>query len=1418
MTHAGGTYLMELACSPMSSLSAEMEKQMGPGSAVRASIWNGHKLGTVQGDKAARDTRDYHNPRHLWIASRCGPLSPITLGLNGGSKNPVLVEKTRKRRIQAIREYKGAVQVAYDQSAAGGHVHWEWPIGCEGWAHNMVRSMVDDLDMIVVKVTGCAFGAKNRDGETIKKEWLIATTSPRVAARLESECPGGHVHVPLESSRMTAQSAYYPEEMVRRAVGAMIKDEAGDYVQFVKDAASYVMEGASEPNNKDEQPPDEVTSKEEREKIHRWLTSVHRGCGHASRAAMDAALRRQGAPKKVIAACRHFVCDACVESFRQQPSVPAVSLESIPAKWKHVQADQFEWHHPHTKEKFKGSLIIDECCKVRVAKWLFKLEGPQARKMAKWPDLKAFYEERWMPYFGKPQRFKVDPEGAWMDKEAALYFDKDSIYQEVIPGQAHWHISLAEEAIRATKATMDALVSENPTMSGDEALARAVAAGNSREDVRGHSPLQHALGRAPDIDGHFFEPDFDELPYVDAQRVDKQYGQDYARMFQAEQAYLKQVYQRRISRALNTKNKTLQSVAPGMFVRYYRKEKGETKGSYKGLARVLATETTRTVGYDGSLPATGSQVHPGHPSSVVWLIRGGRLMKADLTQVRAASAREVTYAEMMEKSRVATPWTIVHAMKDSLPGQYIDITGVDPTEQEEDEASWERVMRPPIKKPRIEEQPQVQDRASGAQRRPRPTEDASVAEVKQFVEELRQRTAQERRGLSEKSNETASCFWARQSTALEIAVELPAHRGGMKGAIRDMTAYMANQIKKGRREVSERSMTDMEREKFAGAKQAEVNNYIVSAVLETLPPDVTPPPEQVMRMRWVLEYKINEHTGDKKPKARLVVLGYMDPQYEHRPTTAPTMTKTSRHLVLQLTAWLGMDAHKADVTGAFTQNRPTQRDDMWVLPVPELAKAMGLPEKTAAKLRKAVYGLVEAAIEWYLTVSEVMAEQGWTRMKMDPCVWVLYGDNHGHCSSKSREALAQHFAGQQVESEILASRRDLDIIGVAGSHVDDFLYGGRSEDARWVEAKRRLEERFQWKEWEHGVFYQTGVKIRQQLDKSFLMDQAEYVKGIEKIYVNPSRKAMKESMTTESEKTQLRAVLGAIGWRSEQTGPTHSADVSWQLSNVPQSTVKSIDDANKLVDRVREQADKGVTIHSHKGSDVLVPVVWADSAEGNRPDGSSTKGLVMSMAPLEIFGGIECDVTMVNWKAGKIDRMCRSSTAAETRATVDGEDELYGLKLQWLELLGNKVNWKKPDLLLRGLPGVCVTDSKGLYDKLRTVVFSPKGKEKRVDIEAMTMKDESARAGNTLLWVHGDAQLANSLTKGHEPGQLRLFYSCGARWKLVYDEKFRSGRRRKAEGVAPLDGPPVVAGGRFHERSGLQDRNYEELTEDEEED
>ena len=89
----------------------------------------------------------------------------------------------------------------------------------------------------------------------------------------------------------------------------------------------------------------------------------------------------------------------------------------------------------------------------------------------------------------------------------------------------------------------------------------------------------------------------------------------------------------------------------------------------------------------------------------------------------------------------------------------------------------------------------------------------------------------------------------------------------------------------------------------------------------------------------------------------------------------------------------------------------------------------------------------------------------------------------------------------------------------------------------------------------------------------------------------------------------------------------------------------------------------------------------------------------------------------------EIDRVCRGATCTETRAIVDLEDELFALRYQWSEMFGNSVKKNSPDVMARLVLGACVTDSKGLYDKMQHTAITPKGKERRVDIECLALKE-----------------------------------------------------------------------------------------------
>ena len=207
-----------------------------------------------------------------------------------------------------------------------------------------------------------------------------------------------------------------------------------------------------------------------------------------------------------------------------------------------------------------------------------------------------------------------------MSEAAARYFDKESVLLEPIPRQAHWQTGLVEEAFRRLKATMTATALERPDTGAHECLARAVATSNAREDVR-----QHALGRAPDLNGRFHTQEYHALPTLQAELVDETHGNNIKRMQDSEVNFLRWTYQNRVSRALNSKNRKAQVFLARTYVYYCRKDQRETKGSFTRVARVLCTETRRDNEQEGS---TGEDpLLPGapRPEGCVWLSRAEQI-------------------------------------------------------------------------------------------------------------------------------------------------------------------------------------------------------------------------------------------------------------------------------------------------------------------------------------------------------------------------------------------------------------------------------------------------------------------------------------------------------------------------------------------------------------------------------------------------------------------------------------------------------------------------------------------------------------------------------------------------------------------------------------------------------------------------
>ena len=138
---------------------------------------------------------------------------------------------------------------------------------------------------------------------------------------------------------------------------------------------------------------------------------------------------------------------------------------------------------------------------------------------------------------------------------------------------------------------------------------------------------------------------------------------------------------------------------------------------------------------------------------------------------------------------------------------------------------------------------------------------------------------------------------------------------------------------------------------------------------------------------------------------------------------------------------------------------------------------------------------------------------------------------------------------------------------------------------------------------------------------------------------------------------------------------------------------------------------------------------------------------------------------------------------AEARSAADAEDSLAACAFLFGELLG-KTGTK--DEIVRQFTKVLITDSKNTYDNLLKNGAYLGMKEKMAGLDLKVLKQVCYQRGTSIRWVHGDAMLANTLTKSGKDHQMNMYYEKGHRYRITYDPSFLSARKRKAAGIKML--------------------------------
>ena len=504
-------------------------------------------------------------------------------------------------------------------------------------------------------------------------------------------------------------------------------------------------------------------------------------------------------------------------------------------------------------------------------------------------------------------------------------------------------------------------------------------------------------------------------------------------------------------------------------------------------------------------------------------------------------------------------------------------------------------------------------------------------------------------------------------------------------------------------------------------------------------------PKQILRCRWLYVWKpledpkeIKENNGkSRKAKARLVVLGYMDPQLETIPRDSPTLGRTSKMLIAQVIASMRWTLMSFDIKAAFLQGKTQEDRLIAVEPVPEMVKAMNLKPSEVCRLVKSAYGLIDAPFLWYTELDQQLRSLNFIPSPFDPCLYLLYEEG------KDEPA------------------------GILGVHVDDGLCGGNQY---FHEMIKRLEAKFPFGSRKTQSFVFTGIEMHQQNDYSIVMSQEKYVSKINPIHIQPQRKIQENLPVTERERQDLRALIGSLQYASVNTRPDLSSRLSFLQSEVNKATVETLIQGNRILHEAKKYKDTHVRIQPIP-MDQIRFLAFSDASFASKKQPESHTGTIIMTTHADIGKNHVCPVNPISWGCKKIQRVVTSTLSAETTSLSTTLDQLSWLRLFWSWIRNPKTDWKNATTTLNKLPetfatatfkedpSIAVTDCKSLFD-LVTRTAPPSCQEFRTQLQARAIKDLLAE-GVRLRWVHTGAQLADALTKIMQCHFLRHTLQCG---------------------------------------------------------
>eukprot|EP00435_Cladocopium_sp_Y103_P055151 s532_g18.t1 len=765
-----------------------------------------------------------------------------------------------------------------------------------------------------------------------------------------------------------------------------------------------------------------------------WLIKLHKNLGHPGLQKMQYVCQQLGCSPEIQKALVDLRCSTCLES--KGPEIPRPGSIKEPMDFGDVVAmDGVTWTNS-AGTTFHFYHMIDQSTSFQTA-----VCAPSRTAEA---ALKAL-TTGWILRAGPPSKLVLDAAGEFCDDAIQGFAQKHGICLKIIPPEAHWQNGRCERhggILQEMLTKMDIEESIDSYAKLEQSLAFATQTKNQWSRHRGYPPELLVFGklqRQPgstisDLSTASHELARSECP--DGIR----FRAELAKREAARQAFVKVDNDQACRRAL------LQRSRPN-------------RGRYQyGDWIMMWRDNKRWIGPMKVIQQDGDEC--------VWAVFGSKMYRAAPEQVRPLTAVE-------ELGQQSNPMENLKGPPEVEPqGQQVKVI---------QDGSFP-ASSPPVESPAPEIVSSHRDSTE-----PEPSIGSPSIVNTEDLNVERQDEGPAGIPIPDDTDDDLVCETLHVSSdqcwSMEIELSLPQVMEMYKADEQEHVTLLTTAAKKQRSEVRLKDLTSTDRKLFEQAKNKELQSWLDTGTIQRIFRGQIPK-ENILRCRWLLTWKEVEEQNQsaRVPKARLIVLGYEDPQLCNLDRDSPTLTKLARMLLLQFCSSSCWSIGSFDIKTAFLRGSDDQRQ-LGLDPPEEMRIKMGLQDSEIVQLLKGAYGRADAPLLWFRELQKGLQSLGFTQSPFDPCLFIY------------------EKAGK--------------VCGLVGVHVDDGLYCGTPE---FHEQIRKLEAIYPFGSRKTGDFVFTGLHIKQHQDYSITVDQTRYVKEIEPIHISAKRRQEHEAPVTETER------------------------------------------------------------------------------------------------------------------------------------------------------------------------------------------------------------------------------------------------------------------------------------------------------------